>query len=571
MNTTVTLVAYLRELSPEQQRELLSLRLSSVTGIKDWFDVADALLRTESLDRGLAALPRQSLASLAEGNISDALLKHLRQLGLADATTVFPEAIARAREVCPAPQLAPDDTVTAVDERRARAALEQAINLVTRIDELLELIAKRGLRTVSRGTLSASDSARITTAITGLPEDLSALLRLMASARLVTLNAGVWSISETSSWNESGLAARWGALASGWAFSLSPQLHGALLKRTEWGGSLQDFLAWEFPIDSTKVRTESLEAVAQAAFLGLVVDVTRTNTGTAVVEGNTSLAVDTIGSMLPAYIDKILVQSDLTVISPGPLRPDLESKLRMLASVESRSVASTYRLSPVLIARAMDAGHDAEWITSFLSEVSSTGIPQPVAYLIADVGSKHASIRVRADHGSSLITCSDASAAARLLADVSLRALVLTAETENSLRSPHDVSVVMRNLHNEKYPAALESDTGEIQPWEPGPATVTGTTQAVNAITALLERLNSLATPDGPSDEQWLVRQIELAIRNKTLVNVTVSLPDGTARDFLIDPRGLSNGRFRGLDRKSQVERTLPLSSITAISNADVA
>ena len=129
----------------------------------------------------------------------------------------------------------------------------------------------------------------------------------------------------------------------------------------------------------------------------------------------------------------------------------------------------------------------------------------------------------------------------------------------------------MRNLHNEKYPAALETDTGEIQPWEPAAVPLTGTTQAVNAITALVERLNALATPVGESDDQWLVRQLEVAIRNRTLVNVTVALPDGSTREFLIDPRGLSNGRFRGLDRKSEVERTLPLSSITSITVAEVA
>jgi hypothetical protein len=275
--------------------------------------------------------------------------------------------------------------------------------------------------------------------------------------------------------------------------------------------------------------------------------------------------------LLPDYIDKVLIQSDLTVVSPGPLRPDLEAKLRAIATVESRSVASTYRLNSSLISRAMDAGSSASDIEAFLTEVSSTGIPQPVAYLIADVGSKHATIRVRTEGRGSLITCSDASLAARLAADVSLRALGLAASSSTTLTSPHDTSVVMRNLHNEKYPAALESDTGEIQPWEPAPAPLTGTTQAVNAIAALVERLGALATPVGESDDQWLVRQIEVAIRNRSVVNVTVALPDGSARDFLIDPRGLSNGRFRGLDRKSEVERTLPLASITAISIAEVA
>jgi hypothetical protein len=571
MNTTISLVQSLRELTPEQQREILGLRLSSVTGLKDWFDVADALLRPEAIDRALAVLARAQLRHVADAEISDELLAQLRTLGLSDSTSAYPEVVARASELRPKPGTPPHDESVALDDRRERAALEQAIILVTCIDELIDLMSKRGLRTVSRGSISAADATRVTTAIAGLPEDLSALLRVMAAAGLVELSAGIWSTVETTNWNSSGVAARWGTLAAGWATSLSAQLRSALTERANWGSPLESYIAWQFPIDCSTTLAEAQSSLVQATLLGLVIDGARTPVGEAIISGRTAEAVQTVGSLLPEYIDKVLVQSDLTIISPGPLRPDLEAKLRAVATVESRSVASTYRLSPILIARAMDAGQTAESIEAFLRDVSSTGIPQPVAYLISDVGSKHATIRVRPDGPGTLVTCSDASLAARLLADVSLRALAFAADTETTIRSPHDASVVMRNLHNEKYPAALESDTGEIQPWEPASAPLTGATQAVNAISALIDRLNALASPVGESDDQWLVRQIEVAIRNRTVVNVTVALPDGSARDFLIDPRGLSNGRFRGLDRKSEVERTLPLSSITAITIADVA
>lgn len=571
MNTTISLVQSLRELSPAAQHHILQLRLSSVTGLRDWFDVADALLAVDAIDRGLAVLTRGELIMVAESAVSAQLLERLSLLGLASSDGVYPEVTARAQERMPAESSPAVETTVALDARVERASLERATTLVALIDELIELMRKRGLRTVSRGSISAADATRVAAAINGLPEDLSGLLGLLKSAGLAEVNSGIWNIADTTEWNNGGVAARWGILATGWVNGLSAQLREALTERANWGEPLTSYIEWLFPIDASPTLTEAQRALVHAQDLGLRIGDARTSAGVLVVTGQAAEAVKMVAALLPDYIDQVLVQSDLTIIAPGPLRPDLEAKLRAIANVESRSVASTYRLSPILVSRAMDMGTTATEIEAFLTAISSTGIPQPVAYLISDVGSKHATIRVRPLNRGTLITCSDASLSARLAADVSLRALGLTVESSTTLQTHHDASVVMRNLHNEKYPAALETDTGEIQPWEPAAVPLTGTTQAVNAITALVERLNALATPVGESDDQWLVRQLEVAIRNRTLVNVTVALPDGSTREFLIDPRGLSNGRFRGLDRKSEVERTLPLSSITSITVAEVA
>jgi hypothetical protein len=571
MNTTISLVESLRGLPTDAQQHLLQARLTSVTGIRDWFDVADALLQPEAIDRGLAKLTRTELEQVAQSQAAQPLTDKLVALGLGSAEGAYPEVAERARAIAPAGSPGPVDITTDLDERVERACLEQAVGLVSRIEELIELMKKRGLRTVSRGSISAADSARVAAAVDGLPADLSGLLELMRAAGLVELSNGIWSASECPDWNTGGIASRWQLLAAGWLDALDPALVEVFAERSSWGSSLSDYLTWLFPIDASVVMADAERALAQAEALGMSIHGQRTRVGLLVATGELEAASETVSQLLPAYIDQVLIQSDLTVVSPGPLRPDLEAKLRAIATVESRSIASTYRLNASLISRAMDTGTTVTEIEEFLREVSSTGIPQPVAYLISDVGAKHATIRVRSEGRGSIVTCSDASLAARLQADFALRALGLTADTSTTLLSPHDVSVVMRNLHAEKYPAALENETGEIQPWELPTAPLTGTSQSVNAIAALIERLSTLATPVGESDDQWLVRQLEVAIRNRTLVTVSVALPDGSSRDFLIDPRGLSNGRFRGLDRKSEVERTLPLSSITGIKVAEVA
>ncbi|WP_286346129.1 hypothetical protein [Frondihabitans sucicola] len=49
-------------------------------------------------------------------------------------------------------------------------------------------------------------------------------------------------------------------------------------------------------------------------------------------------------------------------------------------------------------------------------------------------------------------------------------------------------------------------------------------------------------------------------------VVVTVALADGTTSELSMEPTGVGGGRVRGRDRKSDIERTLPLSSIVAVA-----
>ena len=52
------------------------------------------------------------------------------------------------------------------------------------------------------------------------------------------------------------------------------------------------------------------------------------------------------------------------------------------------------------------------------------------------------------------------------------------------------------------------------------------------------------------------------------IIGPVEALRDGTEREFTIEATGLGGGRLRGLDRNVDVERTLPVSSITRVSPA---
>ena len=85
----------------------------------------------------------------------------------------------------------------------------------------------------------------------------------------------------------------------------------------------------------------------------------------------------------------------------------------------------------------------------------------------------------------------------------------------------------------------------------------------------LIQRVRAVAAGEPEETSQaWLARQLELAIRNKLTVTVAVLLPDGTETDYLLEPAALAGGRLRARDRRADIERTLPLSSITAVTPA---
>ena len=67
------------------------------------------------------------------------------------------------------------------------------------------------------------------------------------------------------------------------------------------------------------------------------------------------------------------------------------------------------------------------------------------------------------------------------------------------------------------------------------------------------------------ADTAWLGRELDAAVRTKSIVAVVVALPDGSSREFTLEATGLGGGRLRGRDRGADVERTLPVSSIVSV------
>lgn len=94
----------------------------------------------------------------------------------------------------------------------------------------------------------------------------------------------------------------------------------------------------------------------------------------------------------PAAVSECTVGADLTIIVPGPPVPELSAGLCRFADLKASSPARVYRLSDASLRRALDAGMKAAEITALLQRYAPRGIPQNVAYLIADVAARHGNL-----------------------------------------------------------------------------------------------------------------------------------------------------------------------------------
>ncbi len=127
--------------------------------------------------------------------------------------------------------------------------------------------------------------------------------------------------------------------------------------------------------------------------------------------------------MLPAPLDHVLLQADLTAVAPGPLEGELAREMSLLADVESTGGATVYRFSESSLRRALDAGRSATDVLATLGTRSRTPVPQPLEYLVLDVARRHGALRVGL--ASAYLRCDDPTTLSEVLADRRLATLRL--------------------------------------------------------------------------------------------------------------------------------------------------
>lgn len=594
MSESPPLASRLQDLTDEDLAALLSNRLADLRAVNNFFDLADRMLEPVWIEATLATLPRASLALLSSGQPippGDATLERLASLLLLTETNGALEPFSAVSAILaswPARGLPSAAELREATEPLPRPrdlheadtdliAAERAYSATAGVAELLHELRLLPARELAKGGVAAPDAKRLVLALGIDISGIDPLLRLARIAGLVELSGMLWSTTEAAlPWLLLPATKRWSLLTTSWLDSLSPDIGAVLSQRaTEpWGDDAVDHLAWLYPAGGAQLAARVREVLVGAEFLGISANGYPGAAARALLESTAEPIEEVAEALLPAEDPHIYLQHDLSIIAPGPLTPHVDVRLRRLADIEARGLASTYRISGASVTRALADGETAASILAFFSEVSLTGVPQPVEYLVTEASARFGLLRAGQtspdnEPGTrSYVRGDDPSMLSTLAVDHSLSSLGLQRTGPNRLTSRLAFDTLFWMISDARYPIMAENEDGE--PFAPVRAQPLPKEAApvADPVRTLVARLRESGSDAMNSPEAWIARQLEVAVRAKTPVTVSVAMPDGRTAAYLVTPLSLASGRLRAIDERAGVERTLPVKSITAVGPA---
>ena len=613
----LTLASRLRALDDAALRRTIGLRQVPTSGIDDFFDLAEALLDPDAIQATLSRLDRSSLAVLAVAGELGAptlteLVDRLADLGhdtidaadvcsRADRLDALMLAVREGDTVRPYPAVvaqlrrwpehglpstgalagvpAPTTLVSlSATEGRftERLAAERAFGAVLSIAELIAELAREPARELSRGGLGLPDTKRLSAAMGVDLEEVPAFVSIAVRADLIALHAGYWGESVAGEvWLTEGSAERWATLAESWLAALPADVREILAHRpgVAWGDALHRYVAWLYPAGGAWMEGRIADFARDAELIGITAKQVTSSAGAAVLSGDIDAAIGTITASLPAEVGTVYLQHDLSIVAPGPLSRSIDDRLRGFADVESRELASSYRLSGASVTRGLAAGDDAESMLAFLGTISLTGIPQPVEYLVRDIAARYGRVRVGSvdpadPAGPSYVSSVDEALLGAIAVDQALSVLHVVAAGDDRLHSALPADRVFWALSDARYPVVAENAAGEVVHLRRHALARVTAPPTVDPAVGLVERLRTTDGGEAKAASAWLARQLDAAIKHRESVLVSIRMPDGEIVDYLLEPASVGGGRFRARDRRADIERTLPLSSVVSIGPA---
>ncbi|HZM76506.1 MAG TPA: helicase-associated domain-containing protein [Candidatus Limnocylindrales bacterium] len=234
--------------------------------------------------------------------------------------------------------------------------------------------------------------------------------------------------------------------------------------------TLASTVAWRYPYilgDPDVVRHFAEATWREMELAGIVAAGAITSAGKAVLAGgDVGATLTAVGSAQQSA----RFGADLTAVVTGTPAAALAGLLDTAADRESRGAASIWRFSQRSVRRALDAGHTGDELIAKLTQVATTGLPQPLDYLIRDEARRHGSVRVRA-----VVSClhsDDEALLQRLTADRKLAPLQLRLLAPTVIACAKPVAETLAMLRSAGYSPMPEDDHGMliIQPDKPARA-----------------------------------------------------------------------------------------------------
>ncbi|MCX8529687.1 MAG: helicase-associated domain-containing protein [Rhodoluna sp.] len=557
MSQVLDLAGRLRALSDDELVRLLRLRGGSSTSLKDFFDLAEWLLQPKHMATFVNSLPKSALAyaSGAGTDSGNPLLDFLREGGLVTFESgVFAQAARPA-----ALPIGEADSVAGI----------HAFETLAAITELVFDLEHRILRDVGKQGISLADTKRIA-ALTGKELDfVRAIFELAAAAGLITSNDGRWSLTtRASEWVGLSAKARWQLLAATWLELLGAGASAELGTEIANDSPLDDAVKSCFPLERFDAMSRFGHVIAYAELLGLSVDGAVSSWTSLLLAGDSKASAALISKSLPTTQSRIIIQGDLSVIAPGPLSTEDERELRAFVDIEQAGLASRYRLSALSVSFGMESGLSAEQMRATLQRLAGTTLPQPVDYLLNDAVKRFGRIRVIEDArtGGCFVMSKDATLLTELVNDSRLKPYNLIRIDSEALSSRFARDILYFGLREVGHTAIRSDKSGAVVSPLKVVAAAAQKAESGDWVQTVARLRQSDQSISSSSDDESIMRQILLAIKSKAKISVTFIGQNDVEQTFVLEPNGVANGRMRARDRKADIERTIPIANISAVS-----
>lgn len=579
MSDQLQVAAALRRMDDLALVKLAKIRSINTTHLRDFFDYADALTSPKSATAAIASLSNRQLDALeliiGGKKPETKVAAELVELALVDnfktGYSVFDYALSSYNELSKSKntlRLASlsDQNLLTTDEvdRDAHLAIFDIIQALT---ELVFDLEQRYIREVGKRGVGLPDIKRLANHLRKPNDFAKQVFEIAIWANLASVTNGRWQLgAQYENWLAWSDGKRWSHLANVWLEILGDA--GAReLNSIGAGNSFEQALRASYRFADLAVNSRLNRISDLAEKIGLVAGNQVASWFVPVVAGNLSKAEQLVASGLPLQAKKLIIQGDLTLIAPSPLPTELEIKLRRIADTEQIGMASSYRLSALSVSHGLETGMSATDIRRLLEELSEHELPQPVDYLLRESEQRFGRLKVAQAKNSehTVVTSVDSILLAEIQNNQKLKPLALHFSEKGDLHTRFESELVYFTLRDAGYVAVRVDNKGRVI----SPTEMTERTSIAESAKSIANDIQRLRDQDAKlgsePDDDDLVRQIQLAIKNKATALVTLQSSTGEQIEYLIQPVGLANGRLRAKDRKADVERTLPLASITSI------
>jgi len=590
MSQLLRLASALRRASDDDLQKVIAQRMVNSSGLRDFFDLAESLSQPKSVASAVSGLPKDQVEALqvilAEKQPAAAAAIELKKLFLIDQDSDGNYKLFESTETCLAeleasarlaPQPVNEAEFAAVSPSQTEVDRDSGIATFETIQALTELVfdaEQRYIREVGKKSVGLPDIKRLALHVRQTNEFAREIFELADYADLLGLSNGRWQLGpQAQAWltwqpheRHRHLMLVWlGLLGSASAKNLLAGIKSQPAGATV---SLAKQLRENYPYADGAVNSRIQRVVSIAERIGLAHNGWLSSWAGLVLENQIDEAANQARTLLPAPQRKLICQADLSIIAPGPLPTDLEILLRRFADTEQIGMASTYRMSALSLSHGFETGMTEPEIRSLLLELTEKALPQPVDYLIREAAQRFGRLTVSAGEleTRSVVKSVDSILLAQILNEAKLKPFAMYALPDGSIGCRFEPEMLYYGLREAGFSAVqVDAKGAVISPR--APISTSEELQQVSTVIADIQRLREqeerLGTePDGDD----LARSIQLAIKNKSIIVIGVTTKAGDELEFTLEPIGFANGRLRAKDKKADIERTLPLTSITRVA-----